>query len=826
VAAINASGLATSKLQGSVNISAAVGSIKGSTEFTVTAPTLVSFSVTPGNATIQIGSATPQQFSAVELYTDQSTKDVTATSAWTVSNPWIGAVDVNGEVSANRAGYTALTAVDGSVSASANVTVLATPQYLYVASDAGRDLTRMSINSDSGQPHFLGYQRTGNYTNIGGGCLSSDPSGQRAYLSSVSMVSGGSFTGLLNIYAMDATGGKLVPKFNGPFTLPDPVGCIVFEPGGKFAYATVVMDNSTNALDIFSVDQDGSLTLAATVTLPETPGTPAIDPRGMYLYVATQYTTAGEVVHAYGYAIDSSTGGLTPVDPTPFVLPSETAGAFTFHPNGKYVYLSDSNSGTITEYNLDPNNGKITSAIASVTPCINARPLSFSPDGTHAYVACEEDGNRSMTNAPLITFSVGASGALTQIGNTTAGVIPRQMVIDPSGKFIYLLSSGSDYITSGGGSTVASNVVLVYQVQADGTVTLAKQIAGHVQSQAMLLAAGSQAVTTTPAHAYVTTSGDNMLTSYTVAEDGTLTALYAMQSLTKPFSPTMLPWGSDLLLASPSTPYNLTAYATNNGITSQGLLFGVATQPGGIVIDPSGLIAFGADSSTGLVYEYGYGGLPGFWSTVMTLPDNQPPQPMTYAAGAGAGPAITDPSGRFLIVGSQPAKSISLFEYQGAAPIPATTLTYGPVAIAMDPTGNWLLVSGDDMKLHLLVSNGLGLLTDSASAALPGNAASIAIDPSAQFVYAAGAAGLTAFSVDPQTLALNPISLSLPVSLASATGVYIDPPGKFLYVSVSGSVNALYLFTINNDGTLSSAGTNPVATPNYVTGMVFDEVIQ
>jgi hypothetical protein len=43
---------------------------------------------------------------------------------------------------------------------------------------------------------------------------------------------------------------------------------------------------------------------------------------------------------------------------------------------------------------------------------------------------------------------------------------------------------------------------------------------------------------------------------------------------------------------------------------------------------------------------------------------------------------------------------------------------------------------------------------------------------------------------------------------------------------VGGGVNALYLFTIKNDGTLSSAAANPVATPNHATGMVFDEVVQ
>jgi DNA-binding beta-propeller fold protein YncE len=400
------------------------------------------------------------------------------------------------------------------------------------------------------------------------------------------------------------------------------------------------------------------------------------------------------------------------------------------------------------------------------------------------------------------------------------------MVIDPSGKFIYLASSGSDFVSSGGSVTSASNVVLVYKVATDGTVTLTKQIAGRFMSQAMLLTSSAQSLITNPAHAYITTSGDNMLTSYNVAQDGTLALLNATPSLAQAFSPTNLSWGSDILLASPSTSANFTAYAINDGIPTEGFIFGMAKQTAGIVMDPSGLLAFGADSSSGLVYEYANGNQPGTWSGVLTSPDNQTWQVLTYAAEAGAGPAITDPSGRFLIVANKIAKSISMFQYQGAAPIPATSLAYTPLAIAMDPTGNWLFVAGDDQKLHLLLSNGLGLLTDSGSASLSGNANSIAIDPSAHFVYTAGPGGLAAFSVDPHTLALNPIDLSLPVSLANASGVYIDPSGKFLYVPVSGSVNALYLFTINSDGTLTGAATNPVATPNHATGMVFDAVTQ
>ncbi|HKO11176.1 MAG TPA: hypothetical protein VJV22_04360, partial [Acidobacteriaceae bacterium] len=61
----------------------------------------------------------------------------------------------------------------------------------------------------------------------------------------------------------------------------------------------------------------------------------------------------------------------------------------------------------------------------------------------------------------------------------------------------------------------------------------------------------------------------------------------------------------------------------------------------------------------------------------------------------------------------------------------------------------------------------------------------------------------------------------------NATGVYIEPAGKYLYVSVSsGTTNALYAFTINGDGTLTASGANPVAAPNHATSMVFQATVQ
>jgi 6-phosphogluconolactonase (cycloisomerase 2 family) len=827
VATMNGSGLATSKTQGTSTITATSGSIQGSTTLTVTAPKLVSISVSPANATAQVGASSPQQFSALGTYTDESVKDVSSSVTWTVTNPWVASIGSTGAASASRSGYTAITALTGALSATANFAVLAAPRFLYVASEFGRDLTRMAVNANTGQPQFLGYQQTGNFTNIGPSCLTMDPAGERAYLASQVLASSGSgYTGLINVYTINAATGQLTSYPGNPFPVAEPVGCINFEPGGKFAYAVTPIGNSGNALATFSVNSDGTLTLADSITLPGAPGGLVIDPLGKFLYVPTISTAVGQTAYAYGYSIDPSTGGLTAIAGMPFVLPAESDDSFSFHPSGNYVYFADFSNGSISEYTINRTTGLLSAASAAmVSPCINPSAPQFSPDGAHAYISCEEDSNRNPAKAPLISFSVGSDGTLTQIGVVSAGISSSQMIVDPSGKFLYVLGSGSDYTSPSSGSyNVAGNVVMVYQLGTDGTPTLVNQIAGRVLEDSMLLVGGTNAVSLSPTYAYVSSSGDNKLTSYAVQPDGSLNLLQSSTTAVTPISATMLAWGSDLLLASTAASPNLEAYAISNGTLATGSSFGLATQSGGIAIDPAGRIAFGSDSATGLIYEYGYGNFPGFWSTVYDDPSGTP---LTYTAQAGAGPVITDPAGRYLIVANQTAKSISLFEYAGAPAISPIALAYTPLAIAMDPTGNLLFVGGDDLKLHLLISNGLGLLTDSSDAALAGSSSSVAVEPGGHFVYAAGAAGLSAFSVDQTKHALAPITLSLPVSLANATGVFIDPSGQFLYVSVTtSSLNAMYRFSINTDGTVSATSTAPVALPNHATSMVFSEQIQ
>lgn len=324
--------------------------------------------------------------------------------------------------------------------------------------------------------------------------------------------------------------------------------------------------------------------------------------------------------------------------------------------------------------------------------------------------------------------------------------------------------------------------------------------------------------------AYVTSSGDNRLTSYTVNSDGTLTPVQTASTLQGPFSLTTLPWVSDLLLASKAATPNVQAFtaADSAGNFTGGYSFGVASVAGGLIMDPSGTVAFASDSSTGRVPPY-WQSAPGLWSGA----DLGQPSPPIFTAGVGAGPLAMDPAGRYLFVANQSTNSIWEFQFAGAAPVPDLPLPASPLAICTGPTGNHVFVAGSDDQLRMLTLDHDGNMTDSFDISLPATPTSVAVDPTGHTIYVTSAAGITAFAIDQQAGTLTALPLPISVSLANATGVYIDPSGQYLYVSVSTSTtNALYLFTINADGTLSSSSTNPVATPDVATSMAFHAEIQ
>ena len=124
VAMITSGGLATGVGTGSTTISATSGSISGSTNLTVTAPVLVSISVTPANPSI-VKNGT-QQFTATGTYSDNSTQNLTSSVTWSSTNTAVATITSGGLATGVGAGSTTISATSGSISGSTNLVVTAT----------------------------------------------------------------------------------------------------------------------------------------------------------------------------------------------------------------------------------------------------------------------------------------------------------------------------------------------------------------------------------------------------------------------------------------------------------------------------------------------------------------------------------------------------------------------------------------------------------------------------------------------------------------------------------------------------------------------------
>jgi 6-phosphogluconolactonase len=117
-----------------------------------------------------------------------------------------------------------------------------------------------------------------------------------------------------------------------------------------------------------------------------------------------------------------------------------------FHPNGKFAYLVEELTGTVTVYSY--NNGRlkklqrISSHPSDYKGSIGSADIHVSPDGRFVYASNRGDANN------LAIYSVHpATGLLTLKGfQGTLGLTPRNFMIEPSGKFLLVANQNSDQV--------------------------------------------------------------------------------------------------------------------------------------------------------------------------------------------------------------------------------------------------------------------------------------------------------------------------------------------------------------------------------------------
>jgi 6-phosphogluconolactonase len=194
-------------------------------------------------------------------------------------------------------------------------------------------------------------------------------------------------------------------------------------------------------VSVFPVQPNGGLG-AATQTVASGAMAHLIDVDASNKYVFVPCLGANYVAQ---YLFDASTGMLTPN--TPPTLPT-AAGAGPRHlaiaPNQKHAYLINELNSTLSALAFDSTTGRL-SEIHTVT----TRAAGAAGNNTTAEVVVHPSGkfvygsNRGDDN--IVAFALdGTTGRMTLIGHqSTQGMTPRNFTIDPSGKFLYAANQNS-----------------------------------------------------------------------------------------------------------------------------------------------------------------------------------------------------------------------------------------------------------------------------------------------------------------------------------------------------------------------------------------------
>ncbi len=148
------------------------------------------------------------------------------------------------------------------------------------------------------------------------------------------------------------------------------------------------------------------------------------------------------------YRFDSAKGTLTANDP-PFAKVDPGAGPrhFVFHPGGKFVYALNEMGGSISGFAYDASKGALRNL-----PSISSLPKEFKGHNDSAEIVVDPSGKfvYASNRGPdtIAAFEVDSTtGALKLVEQVpTKGKTPRNFALDPTGRFLWVANQESNSI--------------------------------------------------------------------------------------------------------------------------------------------------------------------------------------------------------------------------------------------------------------------------------------------------------------------------------------------------------------------------------------------
>ena len=249
----------------------------------------------------------------------------------------------------------------------------------------------------------------------------------------------------VSAYAVDPVRGGLSVIEGSPFPTGIQPYAVAVDPSGRFVYvlnyACASGCAASGTISAFAIDNTtGALTPVPGSPFPtgDGPYSLAIAPSGRFAYVANYWSQ-----DVWAYVINPATGALgTGVPGSPLVVGGNPTRIAT-DPSGRFAYVSNAASNDVSGYSINPTTGALTSIPGSPFGAgTYPHSVTVDPSGRFAFVA-----NAISNNVSAFTINP-ATGGLTPIaGSPFAAGEAHDAAVDPSGRFLYVPNGTSNNVS-------------------------------------------------------------------------------------------------------------------------------------------------------------------------------------------------------------------------------------------------------------------------------------------------------------------------------------------------------------------------------------------
>ncbi len=475
------------------------------------------------------------------------------------------------------------------------------------------------------------------------------------------------------------------------------------------------------------------------------------------------------------YALSATNGRSQLIHRQPAVPAESIPLSVAVTPDGKHAYVASYVSNpvatVVASYNILAD-GSLQLITSTSTADVAPLEVIADPSGRFVYVLT----NDAKSNGKVLSYAINTKGYLSALGVVaTEGLLARRGAIDPDGRFMYVVNQNSDTVTP-------------FRILSTGALSIiaAPLSSGQGPEDIAIDAYGR--------FAYVSNTTGQSISAYAIGAKGDLNkiicSLYSgaaglicaadtsnFAAGTKPVALAADPNGKSLYLSSSNTSCGTIEGCTTAGfvlqysIGKEGEISYASVASGPIsaftfAIDPSGKFAYVADTANSDIRQYTIDASGAFIDNSPSLVRGRS---QAFAIAITPGTAPLKAVGNSAYVVNYGSNSISQYSIAGAITnlstpsVPASPLATLPRSIAIEPTGNVAYVANS------LSAGGLGIVTQ----------------------FRIGADGGLAAEVS-----------NVPMDGLTPERVVADPSGRFAYVLLSSNIVSQYL--IGTDGLLSS----------------------